>query len=90
MAPKDTINIYYCRDLICGRKKTIKNDRVKRIHIPQYPSLSVQNICNFLMDHQHVADWLPPLREIPKLPKEYLGNVAYTILGDVFSDWVKE
>ena len=26
--------------------------------------------------------------EILKLPKEYIGNIIYTIIGDPFYDWV--
>ena len=67
----------------------MKNDNVKRINIPAYEGMGIKEICNFLMQHQHIAEWLPDLREIPRLPKEYLGNIAFTVLGDTFGDWVK-
>ena len=28
-------------------------------------------------------------KEIFKLPRGYLGNVAYTVIGDPFNNWVK-
>ena len=28
--------------------------------------------------------------EILKLPKEYIGNIIYTIIGDPFYDWVAQ
>ena len=44
---------------------------------------------NFLQDHQHVGDWLPDMIEIPRLPKDFIANVAFTVLGKPFGDWVK-
>ena len=32
---------------------------------------------------------LPDPKDIPKLPKQYLVNVVYTIVGLTFNDWVK-
>ena len=31
---------------------------------------------------------MPILKEFPKLPKQWIINVAYTLLGDQFADWV--
>ena len=28
--------------------------------------------------------------EIPRLPKEYLANIAYSVVKQPFSDWVKK
>ena len=44
---------------------------------------------SFLQNHQQVGDWLPDMIEIPRLPKEYIANVAFTVLGKPFGDWVK-
>ena len=44
---------------------------------------------NFLQNHQQVGEWLPDMIEIPRLPKEYIANVAFTVLGKPFGDWVK-
>lgn len=70
MPPYQCITIFFCKDLINGKKKTISNDAVKRITIPQYVGLGIKEICNFLMKHQQIADWLPDMIEIPRLPKE--------------------
>ena len=37
-----------------------------------------------------MAQWLPDLVEIPRLPKEFLANISYTVVGKSFSDWVKQ
>ena len=41
------------------------------------------------MEHQQIGNWLPDLQEIPRLPKEFLGNIAFSVLGSIFGDWVK-
>jgi hypothetical protein len=35
-----------------------------------------------------VVDSLPVLREIRKMPRHYICNVIYTLLGITFSKWV--
>jgi hypothetical protein len=41
------------------------------------------------MQHQQIAEWLLDIVEVPRLPKEFLGNLAFSVLGAVFGDWVK-
>ena len=43
----------------------------------------------FLQNHRQIADWLPDMIEIPRLPKDYLANVAFTVVGKPFGEWVK-
>ena len=40
--------------------------------------------------HSQVLDYLPVAKEIIKLPKQFLVNVIYTVVGDAFADWVKQ
>jgi len=86
--PYNSVSIYFLKDLIYGKKRTIKLDSVKKIEIPQYFGLGLREIWNFLTQHQQVGEWLPVKQEIARLPKEFLANVAYTVLGDVFAGWV--
>lgn len=39
--------------------------------------------------YPEVMKRLPDPKDIPKLPKQYLVNVVYTIVGQTFNDWVK-
>ena len=38
---------------------------------------------------QEILDRLPCEKEIKKLPKQYLINIIYTIVGQQFAEWVK-
>ena len=63
---------------------------MKYIFVPQYDSLAMKHLFNFLQNHMELAQYLPEMQEISKLPKQFVVNVAYTILGDVFKDFVSE
>ena len=68
----------------------IKGREVRHIQIPQYDGLSIKDISNFLDDgHQYVFQYMPDQQEIHKVPKQWLCNVANSILKNQFSDWVK-
>ena len=60
-------------------------------HPNRYEGLGVKEITNFLdLYHQHVYTYLPePYLELPKAPKEWIGNVCATVLREKFSKWVK-
>ena len=84
------MTIYWLKDLISGRKKRIKNNEVKHIAVPQYEGLGIKEMTTFLQDHQQVAQWLPDMQEIPRLPKDFLANVAFTVVQGPFGNWVKQ
>jgi hypothetical protein len=61
---------------------------VKIIYVPQYESLKLDLILEFALAHKEVVDSLPVLREIRKMPRGYVCNIIYTVLGVTFSEWV--
>ena len=68
----------------------IKGRDVRYIQIPQYDGLSIKDISNFLEEgHRHVFQYMPDAQEIHKVPKQWIANVANSILKNIFSDWVK-
>ena len=44
----------------------------------------------FAESFPEVSNYLPEERDIDKLPKAWIANVIYTIVGIPFRDWVKE
>ena len=69
----------------------IKCDDVRYINIPYFEGLAIDDILEFARNTQNgEAMHALPLtqKEIEKLPREYLSNVIYTILGDQFQQWV--
>ena len=58
--------------------------------MPQYKSLKVERLQQFISNYPDTFVYYPDESEIAKLPKQFLVNVAYSILDDLFADWVKE
>ena len=85
----EQMTIYFLKDLMSGKKKRIKGKDVHWIAIPQYESLTIQKITDFVAPHGVVADYLPETKEINKLPKQWIANVCHTLLKRTFSDWVR-
>ena len=60
----------------------IKSEQVKHITIPQYEGLALKHIMGHLDNGcQHVYDYLPDEQELGKVPKEWICNVVYTVIG---------
>ena len=75
---------------MCGKKKYIKNDKLRHLEIPHYSTLTVKEIYSFIGDHPDTHIYYPDAKEVPRLPRQWLCNVAYSLLGDIFSNWVKD
>ena len=99
----DSITIYFLKDLIAGNKKckcvfflklncdlVIKNSNAIHLVDPQYKGLYFEDILQFAREHIIMGENLPDFREIAKLPKQWLINIAYSKLGDEFAQWVQE
>ena len=61
------------------------------LFVYRYEGLGVREIRQFLdSNHPEVYQYLPePNLELPKVPKQWLGNVCATLLEEKFTDWVK-
>ena len=68
--------------------KAIFNDDVKVISVPQYEELTMDTILDFGRAYVVVENALPVIRETRKMPRAYVCNVIYTLVGAPFKDWV--
>ena len=50
----------------------------------------MKNIFDLFQLYPEVFKFLPVNKELPKLPKQWIVNVGYTIIGDDFGHWIKE
>ena len=68
----------------------IKCDDVKIIQLPYYDGLTIDDILDFAKNAQNgkVLKALPEVeKETLKMPRSYICNVIYTIIGDEFQKW---
>ena len=77
------------RDLCAGRRRRIQGKDVKHLNVPQYDGLNIKEMLAFGNNFDHVREALPTEeKEVLKLPRQYIINVIYTIVGPPFGNWV--
>ena len=100
----DTCTIYFLKDLVRGKRKceysiswndivsysVIKNEDIKVLYLPQYQSLTIESILAQGKKDAKVVQYLPEDRDMHKVPRQWLINVIYTIVGEPFHVWVKQ
>ena len=87
----ETVTIFHLRDLQAGKRTRIHTDKVKHVQIPHFEGLKLENMIKFAKQYPAAMHALPELqREIDKLPREYVGNVIYTIVGEPFAQWINK
>jgi hypothetical protein len=60
------------------------------VFVPQYETLKVKHIYQFLNRYPDCYQYYPDAREIEKVPKQWLVNVAAAVVGQPFEDWVDQ
>ena len=60
------------------------------MYCPQYENLGIARILETARKNPKVEHYLPEDRDIHKLPRQWLLNVAYTIIGEPFNAWVQD
>ena len=86
----DVVTIYHLRDLAAGKRTRIHCDDVKVLTVPHYEGLTIETMLKFAESSPAVAKALPvEPREVLKLPREYIANIIYTLVGEAFAQWVQ-
>ena len=87
----ESVTAWHMRDLISSKKKKILSKNIKHLSVPQYEDLTIKNFIAWSEPYEEVMECLPAsMLEIKKLPRQYLINVIYTIMGSEFKQYVDE
>ena len=89
LAPYENHTIYFLKALIQGAKKFIHNDSIRYLSLPQYDGLGIREILTQAQENDACADYLPDPEEFRKLPRQWLINLTYTIVGQPFAQWAQ-
>ena len=77
------------RDLASGKRRIIKNKDVQIYSVPFYEGLTLETMLQFAAEYPQVGQALPIApKEVLKLPRAYIVNVIYTLVGQPFAAWV--
>ena len=87
----DAVTVWHLRDIAAGKRKHIKAAAVKTIQVPHFDGLTFDTMIVNARKHPGFSNYLPvEPREVEKLPRAYLANLIYTIIGEPFKHWVGE
>ena len=68
----------------------VKASKVRTVIVPQYEGLTIKEMDEEIFQSNSVIySYLPDQVEIHKTPKQWIVNVAASVLEDTFTDWVK-
>ena len=96
------LTVYFLKALVSGEKRckwpllsltrseVIRCDEVRYLFCPQYENLHIEDILAHLKKFDGGNEYLPDDRDIPKLPRQFLCNLAFTLIGDDFGHWVRD
>jgi hypothetical protein len=66
-----TINLWFLKQLLNMQKKAIKSDKVKVLYVPQYETLSIEEIMTWVLGHwPAIVQYLPDERDRHMLPRQ--------------------
>ena len=68
----------------------IHSKDIQVLNVPHYEGLSIETILQFGEEHPEVSNHLPDDRDIPRLPRQFIVDVTYTLMGEPFKKWVHE
>ena len=83
------MTVWHMKDLVNGKRKLLKSKDIKHVDIPQFEGLAIKDLLQFAEPYKDVVMALPMTKvEVDKLPRQYIANVIYTIVGEAFATWV--
>ncbi len=67
----------------------IKAEKIKHINVPHFEGITIDSIYEYGKMYPEVMKCLPESEEeTKKMPRQYIANIVYTVVGKPFSDWV--
>ena len=66
----------------------IKSENVKYLHVPCYEGLTIEAIREMSKENDEVHRHFPDERDIRRLPRQWIINIVYSIVGEPFRQWV--
>ena len=89
LPPFENVTIYFLKALINGTKKYLHADRVQYLSVPQYEGLGIKEFLIEAAKYPDTEPYFPAAQDIRKLPRQWVINVTYTLVGKPFADWVQ-
>lgn len=75
--------------LMARKKKALKTSDMKYLYAPQYDTLSISKLLDYAAAYHAVEEYMPDARDIPMLPRQWILNICFSIIGQDFADFVR-
>lgn len=56
--------------IVCMKKKALKTSEVKHLYAPQYSSLSIKELLQFVGQYGELEHYFPEAKDFPMLPRQ--------------------
>ena len=87
----ESVTIFHLRDLAMNLRTRIKCEKIQVLQVPHFDGLTIQTMLEYANDNETVMRAFPNIRrEIERLPRAYIANIIYTIVGQPFKTWVEQ
>ena len=87
----ESVTIFHLRDLAMSQRTRIKCEEVQVLQVPHFEGLTISTMLEYVEGNKTVLRALHSInREVDRLPRAYLANVIYTIVGQPFKTWVEQ
>ena len=63
---------------------------MKHLTVPQYEGLAIKDILQNIGMKDNFRLYMPIVKEVMRLPKQFIINVAFSIIGDPFKNWIMD
>ena len=87
LPPFENVTIYFLKALITGSKKFIHTDKVQYLSVPQYDGLGIKEFLCEAGKYPATEQYFPDADDLRRLPRQWVINVIYTLVGKPFADW---
>ena len=85
------VSIFHLKDLAANKRTKIYNSEMKNIKVPYFKGLSIEKMLEFAKGYPDALRALPMVqREIDRMPRVYIANVIYIVVGKAFQDWMNQ
>jgi len=82
-----TVTIYHLADLYHGEKRLINANDSRHLHVPQFEGLTMTDLIEYANGFPDVMIRLPIEKEIERLPRDYVADIIFTMVGRPFAQW---
>ena len=77
-------------DFVDNERVDVTAKDIKSLYVPIYKNLSIDNLLKKAEETPAVFDYFPERRDFSRLPRQWIANVLFTVVGKPIGDFVSK